>query len=72
MANQSAGHQWRLCRIGAAYSALSYQNLADDIKIVGINDLPEPDHLAHMLQYDYVQHGRLLAATLSSMATTRH
>ena len=29
----------------------------DDIEIVGINDLLEPDYLAYMLQYDSV-HGR--------------
>ena len=29
-----------------------------DIEIVGINDLLEPDYLAHMLKYDSVHHGR--------------
>ena len=33
------------------------QNFGDDIEIVGINDLLEPDYLAYMLQYDSV-HGR--------------
>jgi len=33
------------------------QNFANDIEIVGINDLLEPDYLAYMLKYDSV-HGR--------------
>jgi glyceraldehyde 3-phosphate dehydrogenase len=33
------------------------QNFKDDIEVVGINDLLEPDYLAYMLQYDSV-HGR--------------
>ncbi|MCO5977834.1 type I glyceraldehyde-3-phosphate dehydrogenase [Ideonella oryzae] len=33
------------------------QNFANDIEIVGINDLLEPDYLAYMLTYDSV-HGR--------------
>jgi glyceraldehyde 3-phosphate dehydrogenase len=33
------------------------QNFADDVEIVGINDLLEPDYLAYMLKYDSV-HGR--------------
>ena len=32
------------------------QNFGDDIEIVGINDLLEPDYLAYMLRYDSV-HG---------------
>ncbi|HEU4604470.1 MAG TPA: glyceraldehyde 3-phosphate dehydrogenase NAD-binding domain-containing protein, partial [Steroidobacteraceae bacterium] len=32
--------------------------LRDDVQIVAINDLLEPDHLAYMLKYDSV-HGRL-------------
>jgi glyceraldehyde 3-phosphate dehydrogenase len=37
------------------------QNFADDIEIVGINDLLEPDYLAYMLKYDSV-HGRFKGA----------
>jgi glyceraldehyde 3-phosphate dehydrogenase len=33
------------------------QNFKDDIEVVGINDLLEPDYLAYMLKYDSV-HGR--------------
>jgi glyceraldehyde 3-phosphate dehydrogenase len=33
------------------------QNFANDIEVVGINDLLEPDYLAYMLKYDSV-HGR--------------
>src|SRR3954468_6961511 len=32
--------------------------LRDDVEVVAINDLLEPDHLAYMLKYDSV-HGRL-------------
>jgi glyceraldehyde 3-phosphate dehydrogenase len=33
------------------------QDFANDIEVVGINDLLEPDYLAYMLKYDSV-HGR--------------
>ena len=44
-------------RIGRMVFRAAVQNFADDIDIVGINDLLEPDYLAYMLQYDSV-HGR--------------
>ncbi|WP_296510210.1 type I glyceraldehyde-3-phosphate dehydrogenase [Rhodoferax sp.] len=43
-------------RIGRMVFRAAVQNF-DDIEIVGINDLLEPDYLAYMLQYDSV-HGR--------------
>ncbi len=44
-------------RIGRMVFRAAVQNFNDDIQIVGINDLLEPDYLAYMLQYDSV-HGR--------------
>ena len=44
-------------RIGRCVFRAAVQNFADDIEIVGINDLLEPDYLAYMLRYDSV-HGR--------------
>ncbi len=44
-------------RIGRCVFRAAVQNFADDIEIVGINDLLEPDYLAYMLKYDSV-HGR--------------
>ena len=44
-------------RIGRCVFRAAVQNLGDDIEIVGINDLLEPDYLAYMLRYDSV-HGR--------------
>src|SRR6187402_1626418 len=44
-------------RIGRMVFRAAVQNFADDIEVVGINDLHEPDYLAYMLQYDSV-HGR--------------
>ena len=44
-------------RIGRMVFRAAVQNFANDIEIVGINDLLEPDYLAYMLQYDSV-HGR--------------
>jgi glyceraldehyde 3-phosphate dehydrogenase len=44
-------------RIGRMVFRAAVQNFADDIEIVGINDLLEPDYLAYMLKYDSV-HGR--------------
>ena len=44
-------------RIGRMVFRAAVQNFADDIEIVGINDLLEPDYLAYMLRYDSV-HGR--------------
>ena len=44
-------------RIGRNVLRSAVQNFADDIEIVAINDLLEPDYLAYMLQYDSV-HGR--------------
>ena len=43
-------------RIGRMVFRAAVQNF-QDIEIVGINDLLEPDYLAYMLQYDSV-HGR--------------
>ena len=44
-------------RIGRMVFRAAVQNLSNDIEVVGINDLLEPDYLAYMLQYDSV-HGR--------------
>ncbi len=44
-------------RIGRNVLRAAVQNFGNDIEIVGINDLLEPDYLAYMLQYDSV-HGR--------------
>lgn len=44
-------------RIGRNVLRAAVQNFGDDIEVVGINDLLEPDYLAYLLQYDSV-HGR--------------
>ncbi len=44
-------------RIGRCVFRAAVENFGDDIEIVGINDLLEPDYLAYMLKYDSV-HGR--------------
>lgn len=44
-------------RIGRNVLRAAVQNFGNDIEIVGINDLLEPDYLAYMLRYDSV-HGR--------------
>jgi glyceraldehyde 3-phosphate dehydrogenase len=44
-------------RIGRMVFRAAVQNFNDDIEVVGINDLLEPDYLAYMLRYDSV-HGR--------------
>jgi glyceraldehyde 3-phosphate dehydrogenase len=44
-------------RIGRMVFRAAIQNFANDVEIVGINDLLEPDYLAYMLKYDSV-HGR--------------
>ena len=44
-------------RIGRCVFRAAVQNFGDDIEIVAINDLLEPDYLAYMLRYDSV-HGR--------------
>jgi glyceraldehyde 3-phosphate dehydrogenase len=44
-------------RIGRMVFRAAAKHFADDIEIVGINDLLEPDYLAYMLKYDSV-HGR--------------
>ena len=44
-------------RIGRMVFRAAVQNFANDIEIVGINDLLEPDYLAYMLKHDSV-HGR--------------
>ena len=43
-------------RIGRMVFRAAYENFRDDIQIVGINDLLDPDYLAYMLKYDSV-HG---------------
>ncbi|MDP9927105.1 glyceraldehyde-3-phosphate dehydrogenase type I, partial [Variovorax boronicumulans] len=44
-------------RIGRNVLRAAVQNFKNDIEIVAINDLLEPEYLAYMLQYDSV-HGR--------------
>ena len=44
-------------RIGRMVFRAAVQNFAQDVEIVGINDLLEPDYLAYMLRHDSV-HGR--------------
>ncbi|MEO5630048.1 MAG: type I glyceraldehyde-3-phosphate dehydrogenase [Thermomonas sp.] len=44
-------------RIGRCVFRAAVKNFGDDIEIVGINDLLEPEYLAYMLRYDSV-HGR--------------
>ncbi|WP_398496944.1 type I glyceraldehyde-3-phosphate dehydrogenase, partial [Variovorax sp.] len=44
-------------RIGRNVLRAAVQNFKNEIEIVAINDLLEPDYLAYMLQYDSV-HGR--------------
>ena len=44
-------------RIGRMVFRAAVQNFANEIEVVGINDLLEPDYLAYMLKYDSV-HGR--------------
>ena len=44
-------------RIGRNVFRSAFLNFGDDIEIVGIHDLLEPDYLANMLKYDSV-HGR--------------
>ena len=46
-------------RIGRMVFRAAVQNFAQDVEIVGINDLLEPDYLAYMLRYDSV-HGRFV------------
>mgnify|MGYP006376424745 CR=1 FL=1 len=44
-------------RIGRMVFRAAVENFANDIQIVGINDLLDPDYLAYMLKYDSV-HGK--------------
>ncbi len=44
-------------RIGRMVFRAAVENFSDDIQIVGINDLLDPEYLAYMLKYDSV-HGR--------------
>lgn len=44
-------------RIGRMVFRAAVENFAQDIEVVGINDLLDPDYLAYMLKYDSV-HGR--------------
>ncbi|MBO7435176.1 type I glyceraldehyde-3-phosphate dehydrogenase, partial [bacterium] len=39
-------------RIGRMVFRAAVQNFSNDIEIVGINDLLEPEYLAYMLRYD--------------------
>ena len=43
-------------RIGRMVFRAAVENFSNDIEIVGINDLLEPEYLAYMLKYDSV-HG---------------
>ena len=43
-------------RIGRMVFRAAVENFAQDIEIVGINDLLDPEYLAYMLKYDSV-HG---------------
>ena len=44
-------------RIGRMVFRAAVQNFSQDIEVVGINDLLEPEYLAYMLKFDSV-HGR--------------
>ena len=44
-------------RIGRMVFRAAVENFSNDIQIVGINDLLDPEYLAYMLRYDSV-HGR--------------
>jgi len=44
-------------RIGRMVFRAAFQNFADDIQVVAINDLLDPEYLAYMLRFDSV-HGR--------------
>ena len=44
-------------RIGRMVFRAAYENFSNDIQIVGINDLLDPEYLAYMLKYDSV-HGK--------------
>ena len=44
-------------RIGRMVFRAAVENFSNDIQIVGINDLLEPEYLAYMLKYDSV-HGQ--------------
>ena len=44
-------------RIGRMVFRAAVENFSNDIEVVGINDLLDPDYLAYMLKYDSV-HGR--------------
>ena len=48
-------------RIGRMVLRAAVQHFGDEIEVVGINDLLEPDYLAYMLEYDSV-HGRFPGA----------
>lgn len=43
-------------RIGRMVFRAAVENFANDIEVVGINDLLDPEYLAYMLKYDSV-HG---------------
>lgn len=44
-------------RIGRMVFRAAVKNFSNDIQVVGINDLLEPEYLAYMLKFDSV-HGR--------------
>ena len=46
-------------RIGRMVFRAAVENFANDIEVVGINDLLDPDYLAYMLKYDSV-HGQFM------------
>jgi glyceraldehyde 3-phosphate dehydrogenase len=56
-------------RIGRMVFRAAVQHFGDDIEVVGINDLLEPDYLAYMLQYDSV-HGRFKGGSIAVEGST--
>jgi glyceraldehyde 3-phosphate dehydrogenase len=56
-------------RIGRMVFRAATQHFGDDIEVVGINDLLEPDYLAYMLQYDSV-HGRFKGGPIAVEGST--
>ncbi|MCU0775842.1 MAG: type I glyceraldehyde-3-phosphate dehydrogenase [Ideonella sp.] len=56
-------------RIGRMVFRAATQHFGDDVEVVGINDLLEPDYLAYMLQYDSV-HGRFKGGSIAVDGST--
>ena len=48
-------------RIGRMVFRAAVENFSNDIEVVGINDLLDPEYLAYMLKYDSV-HGHFQGA----------